>query len=232
MLRPPKTVCGFVPLLIMTFSVAPLAAHTDISAGVAHDMIASDAAVVVLDVREYYEFCGSVAHIEDAASLPWNSGVLQPRIDELPADLNIIVVCGSGGRSHLAATFLDGQGFTKIYDMLGGMSAWAWDKESCGGRPDVVMHKTPSGSEINWTPATDFQDYDLIRGWIEDVSDAGDVIDLGSVDCLCQDSPFTYFMDSEPFQGVLFYIARQAGGSWGESSAHEERTPASFDCAP
>ena len=193
-------------------------------------MILADASLVVLDVREYSEFCGSLQHIEDAASLPWNSAVLQARFDELPGDVDIIVVCSSGGRSHQAATFLDTQGFSNIYDMQGGMNAWSWDKEACDASPAISMHETAAGTEINWTPAHNLQDYDLIRGLLEEIVDAGTFIDLGAADCLCKDSPFTYFVDPEQPSTAYFYLARRSDGNWGESSDRVPRSPASLSC--
>ena len=221
---------SLVAILVLVFSIPSPFAHTDIPASEAHAMIQTDENVVVLDVREYSEFCGSVQHIEDAANLPWNSSVLQARFDELPTDVNIIVVCSSGGRSNQAATFLDNQGFTNIYDMQGGMNAWSWDKEACGASPVISMHGTTTGTEINWTPANNIQDYDLIRGVLEDIVDAGTFIDLGAADCLCKDSPFTYYNDPEEPSSSYFYLVRRSGGNWGESSDRVPRSPASLSC--
>ena len=45
--------------------------------------------------------------------------------------LSTIVVCRSGNRSNTAANFLDGVGFTNVFDMLGGMNAWLWETVNC-----------------------------------------------------------------------------------------------------
>ena len=140
------------------------------------------------------------------------------------------MVCSSGGRSHQAATFLDNQGFTHVYDMQGGMSAWSWDKEGCDASPVITMHGATTGTEINWTPANGIQDYDLIRGVLEEIADAGTFIDLGPADCLCKDSPFTYLTEIEEPATCYFYLARRSGGPWGESSDRVPRNPASLSC--
>jgi hypothetical protein len=67
--------------------------------------------------------------------------VLQARYEELPTDGPVLVVCRSGGRSNAAASFLDSKGFSTVYDMLGGMSAWQWETATCkysggSGTPD------------------------------------------------------------------------------------------------
>jgi len=219
-----------VPILTAVLLASAASAHTDITAGVARTMILTDENLVVLDVREYSEFCGSTEHIEDAADLPWIAGVLQSRFDELPADAKILVICASGGRSHQAATFLDGEGFANVYDIQGGMSAWEWETEACGAAPVVSLHKNTQGSAINWTPVHDLQDYDLIRGVVDNIADAGFFTDLGPTDCLTESSVLTYHTDPDLPQSVYFYLARQVQGSWGASSNHEVRHPVLIGC--
>jgi len=99
-----------------------------VSPEVMHDFI-------IVDVREATtEFC-SKGHIPGAVNYPWNSQVLQQRYNELPKTGDILVVCGSGTRSNSAAEFLDGKGFTHVYDMKRGMGAWndeGWETVKCG----------------------------------------------------------------------------------------------------
>jgi rhodanese-related sulfurtransferase len=205
-------------------------AHTDISVSEAHAMIVADETLIVLDVREYSEFCDSYLHIEDSVMLPWITEVLQARFTELPTDVDIIVVCTTGMRSNMAANFLDQQGFTSVYDMLGGLAAWTEERESCDGEPVLTLSKRASGVEINWTPINGIQDYDLLRGSIDGMADAGTHIDLGTTTCLSDDSAFTYFTDPGwPFT-PYFYLARQKDGSYGRSSSGKQRRSASLSC--
>ncbi|MBN2128801.1 MAG: hypothetical protein JW741_04865 [Sedimentisphaerales bacterium] len=106
-------------------------AHTDVTAEQARDLIDSTDGLIVIDVREPSEYCDAVGHIPGAVNYPWNSGVLPARYEELPPDRPILVVCRSGARSNAAATFLDRRGFSNVYDMLGGMSAWTWETAPC-----------------------------------------------------------------------------------------------------
>jgi rhodanese-related sulfurtransferase len=206
-------------------SALPVAAHTEVTPGEVEEMIASDQELIILDVREYSEFCGSAEHIEDAANLPWMSGVLEARHAVLPSDGTIVVVCASGGRSHLAANYLDTQGFTDVYDMLGGMSGWTSTREPCDPAPVLHLSKRSLDVEINWTPSDGTQDYDLVQGFVENLSITASTVDLGPTDCLANASPFTYHGDSEPAPqaSTRFYLSRQTGGSWGESSQGHER---------
>jgi hydroxyacylglutathione hydrolase len=195
-------------------------------------MITSDADLIVLDVREYSEFCGSAQHIRDAANLPWITPVLQARHGELPIDGTIVVVCASGGRSHQAASYLDSQGFTNVYDMLGGMNAWTSFREPCDAEPVLTLAKRELDVEINWTPASGTQDYDLLRGWVEYLAFSATTVNLGPTECMASRSPFTYHGDAEPApeDGTSFYLSRPTGQSWGRSSAGHERVPGDSGC--
>jgi rhodanese-related sulfurtransferase len=106
-------------------------AHTDVTAQQARDLIDSTNDLIVVDVREPSEYCNAIGHIPGALNYPLTSGVLEARYEELPKDNPILVVCRSGGRSNAAASFLDSKGFSMVYDMMGGMTAWMWETEPC-----------------------------------------------------------------------------------------------------
>ena len=106
-------------------------AHIDVTPAQARDLIGSTEDLMVVDVREPGEYCDPRGHIPGALNYPLNSGVLQARYDELPMEGPILAVCRSGGRSNVAANFLDSKGFTTIYDMMGGMSAWTGETVPC-----------------------------------------------------------------------------------------------------
>ncbi len=117
-----------VPLIVSGPSAL---AHTDVSAEQALNLIDSTHDLIIVDVRELSEYCDVKGHIPGALNYPFNSGVFQVRYGELPTDGPVLVVCGSGGRSNRAADFLDSEGFSMVYDMLGGMRAWTWETELC-----------------------------------------------------------------------------------------------------
>jgi len=51
-------------------------------------------------------------------------GYLEANLPTLPKDAHIVVHCSVGHRSALAASILRRQGFTGVFNMLGGLTAW------------------------------------------------------------------------------------------------------------
>ena len=77
-----------------------------------------DAAII--DVREPYEFAGGA--IAGATLIPLGS--LPARLDEVPADRDVVVYCHSGSRSARAVEILRGAGFSRARHLRGGYVAW------------------------------------------------------------------------------------------------------------
>jgi rhodanese-related sulfurtransferase/TusA-related sulfurtransferase len=77
--------------------------------------------IVVLDVRENAEYAFN--HIPNAISIPL--GELEKRYDDLSKEAEIYVVCRTGSRSDLAAQKLTEKGFTKVINVVPGMSQWS-----------------------------------------------------------------------------------------------------------
>lgn len=117
--------------LLFIVSNTGVLAHTDVTVEQARDLIDYTSDLIVVDVREESEYCDARGHIPGALNYPWNSGVLGARYEELPIDSPIMVVCRSGGRSNMAANFLDSKGFSTVYDIMGGMNAWIGDTSAC-----------------------------------------------------------------------------------------------------
>ena len=74
----------------------------------------------ILDIRTDGEW--SSGHIDGAIHI--HGGLLQSRSVELEYDRPTLVVCGSGYRASIAASFLQRQGFSDVANVLGGMTAW------------------------------------------------------------------------------------------------------------
>jgi rhodanese-related sulfurtransferase len=78
-----------------------------------------EAGAPLVDVRqpdEYDEF-----HIPGATLIPLTD--LPDRIDDVPTDGPVYVVCGSGGRSARAVQFLNARGFDTV-NVAGGSKGW------------------------------------------------------------------------------------------------------------
>lgn len=74
----------------------------------------------VLDVRTEKEW--NDGHIPEALHI--HGGQLQERIDEVPKDQPVAVICGSGYRASIASSFLKREGIENVTNVIGGMSAW------------------------------------------------------------------------------------------------------------
>ena len=83
----------------------------------------SNEEITVLDVREEAEYVFN--HIPNATSIPL--GELEQRLDELDKENEIYIVCRTGNRSDLAAQILVSKGFTKVFNVVPGMSQWSGD---------------------------------------------------------------------------------------------------------
>jgi len=81
---------------------------------------------LVLDVRTEQEFAKS--HIPGAILIPLQQ--LPGRCQELDSSHEILVICAGGIRSTQACKFLSQQGFTNLYNVIGGMSSYPGPKES------------------------------------------------------------------------------------------------------
>ena len=78
-------------------------------------------APVLLDVRETWEM--ERCRLANVVHIPM--GTIPARAAELDATRPIVVICHHGGRSAQVAMFLTRQGFTDVYNLQGGMHAWA-----------------------------------------------------------------------------------------------------------
>ncbi len=74
----------------------------------------------VLDVREKDEYAGG--HIPGAVNI--YVGELEKRLDEVPSDRSVVSVCSTGNRAGLSVSILARGGFKKVYNLIGGMTAW------------------------------------------------------------------------------------------------------------
>jgi rhodanese-related sulfurtransferase len=76
----------------------------------------------IVDVRDTYDF--STGHLRDAKNIPAKE--LPQRLGELEKFKSkaLIVVCTSGKQSVRTAAQLKKAGFSEVYSLDGGMSAW------------------------------------------------------------------------------------------------------------
>jgi rhodanese-related sulfurtransferase len=83
---------------------------------------------LLLDVRDLDEW--TAGHASAAHHVPMME--VPGRIDEVPQDRDVVVVCRVGGRSAQVVAYLRAQGWQRVVNLEGGMFAW-----HAAGRPMV-----------------------------------------------------------------------------------------------
>lgn len=81
----------------------------------------SRAVPLIVDVREAWEH--AICKLPDAQLVPMQQ--IPARVAELPRDRDIVVMCHHGMRSFQVADYLVSVGFTRLFNLSGGIAAWA-----------------------------------------------------------------------------------------------------------
>lgn len=81
----------------------------------------ADQAVILLDVREAWEY--ALCRIDHSIHIPMNE--IPRRLAELDRSATIVVVCHHGMRSLQVAHYLRAQGYAEVANLSGGIDAWA-----------------------------------------------------------------------------------------------------------
>jgi rhodanese-related sulfurtransferase len=111
-------------LLIATFALAGAATA---SGGVADYseimklMSSERGSLYLLDVRTPGEF--SQGHIPGSVLIPMNQ--IQGRVNQIPRDKKVVVICATGARSGAVTRFLAGQGFPWVKNYAQGIVDWS-----------------------------------------------------------------------------------------------------------
>ncbi|HET6863510.1 MAG TPA: rhodanese-like domain-containing protein [Pyrinomonadaceae bacterium] len=94
----------------------------EISVSEAQERISKDPNVKLVDVREDHEW--EAEHAKGAIHL--GKGIIERDIERTVPDqtTEIILYCGGGYRSALAANALQKMGYTNVLSMAGGWKAW------------------------------------------------------------------------------------------------------------
>jgi rhodanese-related sulfurtransferase len=122
-----KTYVIIITLFLSLFLTACSSAQQpeELSGEEAKQMIDSED-VTVLDVRTEEEY--EQGHIADSLLIPLND--LESRLHELDKNQPYLVVCRTGNRSSQAADVLRSNGFTDVYNLQSGISAWSYPLEN------------------------------------------------------------------------------------------------------
>ena len=87
-------------------------------------MISDDpAGLVVLDIRTPEEF--NAGALPSAINIDFYEADFRDRLADLDKDVPYVMYCNSGNRSATAADMMEELGFTEVYEINGGIQAWA-----------------------------------------------------------------------------------------------------------
>jgi hydroxyacylglutathione hydrolase len=98
----------------------PIASFPAITGLELHERLAAGEDIFVLDVRTSKERADG--WIEGSVHI--FAGYLGKRIDEVPRDRPVAVMCSSGLRGSLGASLLQNQGYEQMLNVLGGLGGW------------------------------------------------------------------------------------------------------------
>lgn len=76
---------------------------------------------LLLDVREAWEV--EIAAIPGSQTIPMHE--IPERLDEIPRERPIVCICHHGVRSLQVAHYLARQGYSPLFNLTGGIDAWA-----------------------------------------------------------------------------------------------------------
>jgi thioredoxin 1 len=114
-----------VAFILALFSCAETKSQdtkSDLTAQEFADQIKNSPNGIVLDVRTAGEF--SEGHLSKALNIDWYAKDFDSQVKNLDKAKPIFVYCKVGGRSASAADRLRALGFTKVYELAGGILAW------------------------------------------------------------------------------------------------------------
>jgi adenylyltransferase/sulfurtransferase len=100
--------------------------ETDITPTELAELLSRNEAVVLIDVREPYEW--SVGHLDAAQHIPLQQ--VPQRLADIPKDRDVVMICRTGARSEHARAFLASHGYARVKNLVGGMMRWARDVDS------------------------------------------------------------------------------------------------------
>jgi rhodanese-related sulfurtransferase len=117
--------CKFVFSLVLLLMLLPVYANAAVSRNLspqeASAMVAQRSDLFLLDVRTFGEY--QQARLDGARLIPIDQFV--KRLAEVPKDRPVLVYCAVGSRSAQVVNYLARQGYPEIYNLYGGIYAWA-----------------------------------------------------------------------------------------------------------
>lgn len=153
----------FLPLLmtILLFACQSQAQVKNLAADDFEKGIAAKE-VQVLDVRTAGEY--NSGHIKNSFLADWRQQEeFKNRAQHLDKTRPVYVYCLSGGRSSAAAAWLQQQGFSTVYNLEGGITAWKRNEKPVEGKTEVAQ--LTMSEYLNQIPANQTVLVDFGAAW-------------------------------------------------------------------
>lgn len=128
---------------------AMLTSTPDVPQVTLDDLPATLDSMTILDVREPEEYASG--HLPGAVNLP--QADLATRLDEIPRNQSLLLVCQAGYRSLRSAQFLRQIGFDQVSSLRGGTEAWRAAGRSVETVASAANIPAPRVIESEWTHA-------------------------------------------------------------------------------
>ena len=91
---------------------------------------------LLVDVRESDEVNELAYDVPNIINIPLSE--FEERFNEIPKDIDVVMVCKGGGRSLRAAGFLVNHGYTNVVNMQHGIARWVQKGFPTKGNTSVV----------------------------------------------------------------------------------------------
>lgn len=88
---------------------------------------------VLVDVREYYE--ADIADLPEVGQLRIPMAEIMQRMEEMDPESELVLYCRSGARSDRAVRTLMRHGYSRIFNLKGGILAWGREVD-----PDIPAY--------------------------------------------------------------------------------------------
>lgn len=116
-------------LLVVT--CAPVKEGGDVTARQVAEMLRKDTSIILVDVRTPEEY--QQGHIKGARLMDFYSAEFHAMMQTLPKEKPVVLYCRSGRRSAEAMTFLVSIGYSRVFNLLGGIVQWKKDRQPIVG---------------------------------------------------------------------------------------------------
>jgi rhodanese-related sulfurtransferase len=79
--------------------------------------------MMIIDVREAWEL--EMSKLDEAVNI--NMSDIPDSLNQVPKDKPVVIICRTGSRSTNVVRWMEGQGYSNVLNLEGGLNRWADD---------------------------------------------------------------------------------------------------------